>query len=86
MRFFRQKQTIARLAVFLWICGALPFGGHSVSETDKGRARFQADFDLLWEELTESYPYLPYLREQGTDTDSIYERYSAELASVDREA
>ena len=82
----KQKRTLARMAVFLCVWTALLFAGYSVSEPDKSRMRFEADFNLLWEELTDSYPYLPYLREQGTDTDSIYERYSAELASADHEA
>ncbi len=38
---------------------------------------------MLWEQLTKSYPYLPYLREQGVDVDSIHDRYAAELSSID---
>ena len=50
---------------------------------DKNNSLFEADFDLLWEQLTKSYPYLPYLREQGVDVNSIHDRYAAELSSID---
>ena len=51
--------------------------------SNKNSILFEADFDLLWEQLTKSYPYLPYLREQGVDVDSIHDRYAAELGSID---
>lgn len=51
--------------------------------SDKNSSLYKADFDLLWEELTNSYPYLPYLREQGVDVESIHDSYAAELSSMD---
>ena len=51
--------------------------------SDKNSKLFEADFDLLWEQLTKSYPYMPYIREQGVDVDSIHDRYAAELSSID---
>ncbi len=86
MKDFYQKPIIALMTALLCICSALLFTGYTDPEPDRSHAPYEADFELLWDELTDSYPYLPYLREQGTDTDSICERYSAELASVDGEA
>lgn len=51
--------------------------------SDESGFIFETDYDLLWEQLTKSYPYLPYLREQGVDIDSIHDRYAAELSSID---
>ena len=53
--------------------------------SDINSSLYEADFDLLWEELTNSYPYLPYLREQGVDVDSIHDSYAAELSSIDND-
>ena len=86
MKDVHQKPVIALMIALLCICSVFLFTGYSVPEPDRSRAPYETDFHLLWDELTDSYPYLPYLREQGKDTDSICERYSAELASVDNEA
>jgi len=46
------------------------------------KAPFEDDYKALWDALENSYPYLPYLAEQGLDVHGIYDRYALALPSV----
>ncbi|SFO33037.1 Peptidase family S41 [Pseudobutyrivibrio sp. UC1225] len=44
--------------------------------------QYKNDFDLLWDELENSYPYFTYIDENIIDVDELRTRYTLELDSV----
>ncbi|WP_026665358.1 S41 family peptidase [Butyrivibrio sp. FC2001] len=64
------------------------FCGNNVSITfsqEKGEAPYMSDYEVLWDALRNTYPYLPYLQSVGIDTDEIYSRYAEEIEAVSDE-
>ncbi len=57
-----------------------------VSERERQIAAWQEDYELLWTELEESYPYLPYLESEGFDVPAIRESFAAEIPTLRDEA
>ena len=45
-------------------------------------SKYESDYMLLWEELTNSYPYLPYLEARGLDVSGLRAKYEAELPGL----
>ena len=66
------------LAVLLCACG----GTLRASDSAEEQTSYEKDYTYLWEQLEESYPYLPYLRSRGLDTDEIRTRYAQELRGI----
>ena len=67
---------LALCAVLLTACGYTSAG--DVPGTD-----YPADYDQLWQELEESYPYLPFLEEQGLDVAGIRAEYRAQAEAAE---
>ena len=64
------------------------FCGNDVSITfsgEKGEAPYMSDYEVLWDELRYSYPYLPCLEEKGIDVDEIYDRYAEKTKDITEE-
>ena len=55
------------------------------SDSPAKESPFYADYELLWDILKNTYPYLPYLENQGIDVDGVYARYAKTLGSVTSE-
>jgi hypothetical protein len=53
-----------------------------VSEKNK----YEEDYDLLWNELDNSYPYIKYIDENIVDVDELRNRYAKEIESVEDDA
>ena len=66
------------LVLLLCACGGAP--GFTASAEEP--APYEKDYAYLWEQLEESYPYLPYLRSRGLDTEEIRTRYARELPQI----
>lgn len=59
----------------------------SVASASSPEPRYARDYEILWDALESSYPYLPYLRDsRHIDVDGVRARYLEELASVEDEA
>lgn len=66
------------LALLLCACG----GATCVAASAGEPAPYEKDYAYLWEQLEASYPYLPYLRSRGLDTEEIRTRYARELPQI----
>lgn len=66
--------------LLLCACGApdLP-AAERPEATPVPETSIRGDYELLWSELEDSYPYLPYLKQKGIDVSGIRERYAREL-------
>ena len=58
----------------------------ALTERERQIAAWQEDYALLWVELEESYPYLPYLESEGFDVPAIRESFAAEIPTLRDEA
>ncbi len=43
---------------------------------------YASDYEVLWDALNNTYPYLTYLQSQGIDTDEIYSRYKEDVKTI----
>ncbi len=43
---------------------------------------YASDYEVLWDALHNTYPYLSYLQSQGIDTDEIYSRYKTKVETI----
>ena len=80
-----KRFAILLLAVCLLLCacgGSSDPAAPTPGEIPAPRNGIRDDYELLWRELEESYPYLPYLEERGIDVSDIRERYARELETV----
>ena len=80
-----RRTGILMLLLCLLLC-ACSAAGEPAAEFTKDTAvpetTLRDDYELLWMELEQSYPYLPYLEEKGVDVPGIRERYARELETV----
>ena len=85
---------IILLLLFLLLCsspGIDPFWNfapvpaeeaESTEDPVAANVSFHEDYTLLWDTLENSYPYLPYLEQQGLDMNAIRNRYAEKLTTV----
>lgn len=89
-----KKTFIFLLFSLLFLVGCNNYisrGSTSVTIDDaayvKSRAKclYEDDYELLWDALRNTYPYLPYLQNQGIDVEEIYARYASDVKSITNE-
>ena len=49
------------------------------------KAPYADDYEYLWEVLRNTYPYLPYLEEQGVTVEDIYASYEEKIKNIEDE-